>query len=60
MAAIMFAIMLALVTFQGYWLAQLDLPYVLRSLLAISGGMVLGYAASIVLILWMEADNSLE
>jgi hypothetical protein len=58
MAALMFAVMLAFVTVQAYWIAQLDMPYVLRSLLAISGGMVLGHAASILLILWIEADNS--
>ncbi len=60
MAAILFAVMSGFVIFQAYWIAQFDLPYVLRSLLAISGGMFLGYAASILLILWIEADNSLE
>jgi hypothetical protein len=59
-ATIMFVIMLGFVTFQTYWIAQLDMPYVLRSLLVISGGMLLGYAASILLILWIEADSSFE
>lgn len=57
-ATITFAIMVGFVTFQAYWIGQLDLPYLLRSLLAISGGMFLGYAASILLILWIEADSS--
>jgi uncharacterized membrane protein YqgA involved in biofilm formation len=59
-AAILFVIMSGFVAFQAYWIAQLDLPYLLRSLLAISGGMFMGYAASILLIVWVEADNSLE
>jgi hypothetical protein len=57
-ATLMFVTMIGFVTFQAYWIGQLDLPYVLRSLLAISGGMFLGYTASILLILWIEADNS--
>ena len=60
LAASMFAVMLVFVTVQAYWIVQLDLSYVLRSLLAISGGMVVGYAASILVILWIEADNSFE
>jgi hypothetical protein len=60
LATMMFVIMLIFVTYQSYWIAQLDLPYVLRSLLTISGGMFLGYAASIILILRIEADNSVE
>ncbi len=59
-ATVVFGMLFAFVTFQAYWIAQFDLPYVLRALLAISGGMFLGYAASIILILWIEADNSFE
>jgi hypothetical protein len=55
---LMFAAMVALITVQGYWVAQLDMPYALRSLLAITSGVVLGYVASRLLILWIEADNA--
>jgi hypothetical protein len=57
-ATIMFAIMAGCVTFQASWIAWMDMPYVLRSLLTIGGGMVSGYMASILLILGIEADNS--
>lgn len=57
-AVFVFVVMLALVTFQAGWVSQFELPYVLRSLLAISGGAVVGYAASVLLIMWMEAGDS--
>ena len=60
MAAIMFVLMVGFVSFQAVWVAQLNIPYMLRSLLAISGGMFLGYAASILLLLWIRADSSFE
>jgi hypothetical protein len=60
MAALLLAAMLVFVTFQAYWIGQLDLPYAMRSLLAISGGMAVGYAVSFLFIVWIEADNSFE
>jgi hypothetical protein len=60
MAVLMFTVMVVFVTFQAYWIAQLDIPYLLRSLLAISGGMFMGYAVSFLCILWLRGDNSFQ
>lgn len=59
-ALIMTVVMASCVTYQSFWIAQMNLPYVVRSLLAISSGMFVGYASIIFLILWIEHDNSLE
>jgi hypothetical protein len=59
-ALIMMVVMASCVTFQSFWIAQMNLPYVVRSLLVISSGMFVGYASTIFLILWIERDNSLE
>jgi hypothetical protein len=48
------------VVLQAYWLSQLNLPYGLLASLAVSGGMMLGYATSILLIVRSRADNSLR
>jgi len=58
MTLTIFGLMLVLVAVQSYFIAQLDLPYFIRSLLVISGGSVLGLAASLVWIHWLEASNS--
>ncbi len=59
-ALIMTVVMASCVTFQSFWIAQMNLPYVVRSLLVITNGMFVGYAAIILLILWIERDNSLK
>jgi len=59
-ALIMTVVMASCVIFQSFWIAQINLPYVVRSLLAIISGMFVGYASTIFLILWIERDNSLE
>lgn len=46
------------VMLQAYWLSQFTLPYGLLALLAVSGGMMLGYATSILLIVRSRSDNS--
>lgn len=60
LAAMMLALMSVFVALQAYWIAQLGLPYMLRSLLAVSGGMILGYAVSILLIVRNKARISFE
>ena len=57
---IMMLVMASCVTFQSFWIAQMNLPYVVRSLLVISSGMFVGYASAIFMILWIERDNSVE
>jgi hypothetical protein len=59
-ALIMTVVMASCVTFQSFWIAQMNLPYVVRSLLVISNGMFVGYASTIFLILWIERDNPLD
>ena len=59
--AVMMCLLLAgFVVLQAYWLSKFNLPYGLLALLAVSGGMMLGYAASILLIVRSRADNSLR
>ena len=53
-----FGLGLVLVVVQSYFIAQLDLPYVIRSILVIIGGSALGLAVSLVWIQWIEAKNS--
>jgi len=59
LAAIMLALLAGFVALQAYWIAQLGLPYLLQSLLAVSGGMILGYAVSILYIVWNKAGRSM-
>lgn len=58
LATIMLAVLSGFVALQAYWIAQLGLPYALQALLAVSGGMILGYAASIVLIVRNKMGQS--
>ncbi len=60
LAAMMFALLAVFVMLQAYWVAQLSLPYTLLALLALSGGMMLGYAASILWIVWLKAGKSFK
>lgn len=57
-ATTMFLLLAGFVALQGYWLTQLNLPYPLLASLAVSGGMMLGYAASVWLIVRSRAKNS--
>ena len=60
LAAMMFALLAVFVMLQAYWVAQLSLPYTLLALLALSDGMMLGYAASILWIVWLKAGKSFK
>ena len=59
-AVTMCVVLAGFVVLQAYWLSQLNLPYGLLASLAVSGGMMLGFAASILLIVRSRADNSLR
>jgi hypothetical protein len=45
--------MLLLTVLQSYGIAQLDQPYVVLSILAVSGGSALGLAASLLWVTWL-------
>lgn len=60
LAVVMLLLLAGFVTLQAYWVAQLEVPYALRALLAVSGGMMLGYAASILFIVWNRAGGSVR
>ena len=64
-SSVMFAVTMCVllagfVLLQAYWLSKFNLPYGLLALLAVSGGMMLGYPASILLIVRSRSDNSLR
>lgn len=59
-AAGVLALMLVFVIFQAYWLSQLAIPYYIRGLLALSGGMAFGYAVSVLFFVWHKGNDSLE
>jgi ABC-type xylose transport system permease subunit len=59
-AAGVLALMLVFVIFQAYWIAQLEIPYFIRGLLALSGGMAFGYAVSVLFFVWHKGNDSLQ
>jgi len=58
-SATIFGSMLLLTVLHSFASAQLDLPYAVRSLLAISGGSTLGLVASLIWLNWLRRTGYL-
>ena len=55
--AAIFGSMLLFTAFHSFASAQLDLPYFIRSILAVSGGSALGLLASLAWVTWLERSD---